>query len=489
MRRLINILIAMQLVGILADNTSLFAQDPFYFSRDIRYNAKIKPFCNNSPNSDFAPFVWNDIIFVTSSRMTSKNKKNIDKLTGKPFLSVYAFRMNCVLHDMKALPSSVNGNLNCGPIAVSRDTSLVVITKNYVKANKNQVQNLYLAYYVKENKSWSKEKLFLYNNIDYSLQHPYYDDKSRTLYFSSNVPGGYGRFDLYKSKWDGTNWSTPENLGPNINSLYNEVFPCLTPSGDLMYTSDHAGNYGGLDIILYRDKTRYLLPQPINTKYDDFSVSFVDKSSGYFATNRDTVRRNDDVYSFALKADSISFLIRVIDNETQIPVPGVTVTVTADNPRIEDHLITSSQGEGVVYMGPVDSIYASFELTKEGYLPLKTYSGNFRNEADYRIMTLRMDKVPPPEDTLIVIGIREKFDYYVIVNSFQNIENARKFANWMKKDYGARVTILPLTEDGYSRVSIGKFTEIEDALPVLREARSKVNPDTWIFADKRKDQE
>ena len=79
-----------------------------------------------------------------------------------------------ILLTLNFLPSTLNKNLNCGPIAIARDTSLLVITKNYVKPNKEQVQNLYLAFYVRENNEWSEEKLFPFNDVNFSLQHPYY---------------------------------------------------------------------------------------------------------------------------------------------------------------------------------------------------------------------------------------------------------------------------------------------------------------------------
>jgi hypothetical protein len=486
MKRLIIYFIALQFISMQAGQNSVSAQNPYYFSRDIHYNANIKPFCNNSPNSDFAPFVWNNIIFITSSRLTSQNRNNINPITSKPFLNVYAFRRNCDQSDLGLLPDAINKNLNCGPIAVSRDTSLVIITKNYLKANKDHVQDLYLAYYVKERNKWSREKLFPYNDADYSLQHPYFDDNTSTLYFSSNLPGGNGGFDLYKSTWDGRNWSNPENLGPGINSTYNEAFPSLTTNGDLIYTSDHAGNYGGLDIVLYRNKTRFLLPEPINTKYDDFSVSFINNTSGYFASNRGSGDTSDNIYFFELNStDSTSFMVRVIDADTKIPVPKVSVHVKAETPKIDNLIITSSDGEGVVYRGPTDSLFATFNLEKEGYLTSKTESGNFHNEANYKILTLDIKQIPPPEDTLLVIGVRPEYDYYVIVNSFLDESRAQKNSENLSKELNKRVFVLPRTDMGFNRVSIGKFATQEEALEVYKNARLKINPDSWIWAKEK----
>ena len=124
-----------------------------------------------------------------------------------------------------------------------------------------------------------------------------------------------------------------------------------------------------------------------------------------------------------------------MDKETQIPVPKVSVAFKANNPVLDKQIITSDQGEGILHRGIEDSFPISFELKKEGYLPLDTVSGNFQQEADLRVITLAMKPKPPQEDTLIVIGIRPVFDYYIIIGSFKDMSLARQKAEELSNDY------------------------------------------------------
>jgi hypothetical protein len=486
MKKFKAIFTALYLLTNLTDNFSAVAQDSGYFSKDLQFGAKIKPFCKNSANKDFAPFAWNKIVFITSSRLTNKNKHNINPITRKPFLNVYGYDPEGNPVELNFLPPTVNKNLNCGPIAIARDTSLLVITKNYSKPNKDGVQNLYLAYYLREKEKWSREKLFPYNNSDFSFQHPYIDDQTNTLYFSSNMPGGFGKFDLYKCLWDGNNWSSPVNLGPDINSPYNEAFPSLSPDGALVYTSDHPGTLGGLDLVYYKNNNRYLLPEPFNTFHDDLSLTFTDKSSGYFSSNRDQATHEDNIFFFELVS---SYVIRVLDRETKMPVPDVLVTFKAKHPLLDDRIKTSAIGEGLIHQGPEDPFPVSFELQKEGYQPLNVVSKNFLQEDDYQVLTLSLEPIPKVSTTLATISDAEgnnvPMDYYIIVGSYRILNNANRSAEKLRSDFHQKITILSQTLEGYHRLCNGKYSTHEEALSAMEDFTINNNADAWILSVKR----
>ncbi len=127
-------------------------------------------------------------------------------------------------------------------------------------------------------------------------------------------------------------------------------------------------------------------------------------------------------------------MIRVVDKETQIPVSMVTVAFKSNHPVLDKQIITSAQGDGILHRGIEDPFPISFELTKAGYLPLKTVSDNFQHEADLRVITLAMQPKPVQEDTLIVIGIRPVFEYYIIVGSFKDMSVARQKAEELSRN-------------------------------------------------------
>lgn len=141
-----------------------------------------------------------------------------------------------------------------------------------------------------------------------SYAHPAPSPDGRWLYFTSDMPGGYGGTDLWRARIDAHGVGSIENLGPEINTEGNECFPAFRPSGELYFSSDgRTPSLGGLD--LYRAKqdtitehwTVVHLPAPMNSPADDFGITFEGwHNRGYFSSNRSTGGRGwDKIYSFS----------------------------------------------------------------------------------------------------------------------------------------------------------------------------------------------
>ncbi|MBD3660854.1 MAG: PD40 domain-containing protein, partial [Arenibacter algicola] len=149
---------------------------------------------------------------------------------------------------------------------------------------------------------WRNFSSFPFNNDDYSIGQATFADSGQTLYFSSDMPGGYGGMDVYGSFLNNGIWSMPKNLGSEVNTPLNEVSPFYF-NKRLYFSSDGHTNSGGLDIfqaeIKYGQWTnpRNLL-NPINSSGDDFSFYLKDKKSGFFASNREGVKGEDDIFYF-----------------------------------------------------------------------------------------------------------------------------------------------------------------------------------------------
>lgn len=374
--------------------SSPYDQNTGYFSHEWQARAEVRKTGSNSPQEDFAPYIWRDKLFVTSSRIeTNRRSQETYLFTKLPFVKVHAFdTLYKTTVNIDFLPESINSGFHNGPMAISQDTSLVVITRNYESPNENRLQNLYLEYYVKEEGVWSEAMPFPENEKTHSLQHPFYVDTTKTLYFSSDKPGGYGGFDLYKTVWDGEDWGASENLGPEINSPYDEVFPSFEPDGHLVYGSNHIETTGGLDLVLFKDNTRYLFPEPFNTVYDDLTISYLTDSSGYFSSNRNQLPFNDDIYAFS--TTPLPFLVRVVDSESNALISGVHVDFTADEPALEGRLITSANGEGLFHEGYEGPFEIDLKLTKEGYHPKEISSDNFISEDNRWVLTVKLDPIP-----------------------------------------------------------------------------------------------
>ena len=142
-----------------------------------------------------------------------------------------------------------------------------------------------------------------------SYAHPALSPDGKWLYFVSDMPGGYGGYDLWRaSVVGGHGVGAVENLGPEINTPGNEMFPAFRPSGELYFSSDgREPNLGGLD--LYRAKEEALtkhwevahLPYPMNSNGDDFGITFEGlHNRGFFSSNRASAGRGwDKIYSFS----------------------------------------------------------------------------------------------------------------------------------------------------------------------------------------------
>src|SRR6185437_874863 len=176
---------------------------------------------------------------------------------------------------------------------------------NYELKKKDRVVNLEIYFRNYKDGKWSKPEAFILNNKDYSVGQPCLTADGSTMYFTSNMPGGYGGTDIYRIKKDekGT-WGTPENMGNKLNTEGNEMFPFFEENnGVLFFASDGRFGLGGLDIFicLINDTkvgTVYNAGSPLNTQYDDFALITDDKfKTGYFSSNRSGGSGDDDIYA------------------------------------------------------------------------------------------------------------------------------------------------------------------------------------------------
>lgn len=197
---------------------------------------------------------------------------------------------------------------NDGPASFSSDGRLLVYSRNVddevkVKnvSDKGNTLGLFFAELI--NDEWTNIKGFKFNSNKYSITTPCFSPDGRYLYFSSNMPGGFGGTDIFRSEFLKGNWSEPENLGKVINTEGNEGYPFITLSGDLFFASDGHSGLGNKDIFVTRwnDEgwvTPTDLQAPINSEFDDFGfVTDSVFSSGYFSSSRG---KTDDIYKFSI---------------------------------------------------------------------------------------------------------------------------------------------------------------------------------------------
>jgi len=201
---------------------------------------------------------------------------------------------------------SLNDQYNNGRASISKYGSLMAFTRCHYKIKgmkKILERQIFFRNLVKG--KWSAPKPFLLNSENYSVGHPCLSSDGKTMYFDSDMPGGFGKSDLYRiSRNDNGTWGKAENLGSKINTEGDEMYPFFKEDGQILFFSSNGRfGLGGLDIFIYALNLSgfgkvYNAGFPLNTRYDDFALNAdpVLKKS-YFISNRSKGKGKGDLYS------------------------------------------------------------------------------------------------------------------------------------------------------------------------------------------------
>ena len=201
----------------------------------------LKPININSSSSDFSPVIINNNLIFVSGREYQYGVvySNIDK---DQLMDLYECEMidSITFKTPVPLSKTINTNYNDGPACVNNKNNLIVFSSNTNnkpdKKNKSNKNNLQLFLSKKKSNEWSDPVGIKFCKSKFSYCHPYFSSDQKTLFFSSNMPGGYGEMDLYYSVYENNIWSTPVNLGSKINTKANEVFPFVS-TNNILYTT------------------------------------------------------------------------------------------------------------------------------------------------------------------------------------------------------------------------------------------------------------
>lgn len=247
----------------------------------------------------FAQTPYGKGIMFTADKATFKNS-NTSNWTGRSYLDIYfsAKDENGKWLSPMLLKGDVNGRYHEGPACFSKDGKVVYFTRSnvhknkMVKSSKNE-NNLKIFRAELVGDKWTNVTEASFNSDEYSCGHPTLAEDGKTLYFISDMPGGIGGTDIYKTICDGAMCTKPENLGNTINTSGNEMFPYIHYDGTFYFSSDAHNSLGGLDVFMtYYDGRKWLqvenLNYPLNSSKDDFGfVLKDDNKTGYVSSNRD----------------------------------------------------------------------------------------------------------------------------------------------------------------------------------------------------------
>ena len=303
-------------------------------TRYIVKNAKLF----NSRRADFSPMYLDksldQLYFTTTNeKVTGDNRSEI---TGMKKSDIWVARKNERGEWMR--PEPVEGELNSemdeGIVSFSPDGQTMYLTMARRAPESSTSVEIYTS--KRSDATWSAPVKFeIINDTLSAMGHPAVSPDGRFLYFSSDMPGGYGGKDIWRINLLDRAGSL-ENLGPQINTPGDEMFPYMRNDTTMYFSSDGHPGFGALDLFVARQNaTREFwsvenMGIPMNSPGDDFGITFGEGESGFFSSNRGDGKGYDHIYSFELPELKISISGWVVDKDDE-PVPNAVIRIVGND--------------------------------------------------------------------------------------------------------------------------------------------------------------
>jgi outer membrane protein OmpA-like peptidoglycan-associated protein len=352
------------------------AQQPFFTVSNLEINTKA---------SDFGAYPSGNSVYILSARDRATLIRREWSWNRGQFLDIYRGTIgeNSQIFKLQRLKSNVNSKFHEGPLCFSPDGQTVYFTRNNVSTGNMRkdtagVQNLKLyKSQLGKNGNWLKPHELPFNSKYYSTGHPTLSPDGKTLYFVSDMPGGFGGTDIYSvAILDNGTYGKPVNLGKDINTEGKEMFPWLDHENNLFFSSTGHLGLGGLDVFIsvpnasgrYQDVLN--LGRSLNSESDDFAfVMIPGTQKGYFSSNRKGGVGDDDIYAFNQirpfkKANN--FELSLIDFENGSALGNASVRVLDKSTGEVLYELTSDQSGKIDFdLDPTRSFL--FEVNGQNY--------------------------------------------------------------------------------------------------------------------------
>lgn len=289
----------------LAAHVEVYKQD--------KYQYKIEQLPINSKAAEFSPIPYkNGFLFCKSKGVKEANQ--LFKIGNQSTLYYTAFDEQGKLTPPKRFKGKIKKGYEKGPIAISNNT-LYLSRNKKLKTRKKEKNTwgIYMADINEEKQQWANIRGFAHNYRQYNITHPALSADGQTLYFSADISKGYGGMDIYKCEKIGNTWTRPQNLGAEINTEADEVYPYIHADGSLYFSSNRTESIGGLDIYKAPFSMGWWskaekLAVPINSTGDDFGITFTNDmaTKGYLSSSRGGGNGKTDIYAFSIEPVQIS---------------------------------------------------------------------------------------------------------------------------------------------------------------------------------------
>ena len=289
----------------------------------------------NSRRGEFSPMLAGDKydqLYFASSRSKDKDAK-VSAITGQNNNNLFL-----VKQDEKGawlapveLEDEVNTEYDAGTPSFSPDGNTMYYTYCAQDPEGPRTAEIYIS--TRSSAKWGKgTRATIVKDSVTALGHPSISPDGKYLYFVSDAVGGFGGKDIFRARVAGNDFGPMENLGEEINTPGDEMFPYVRDSVTLYFASNGHPGMGGLDLFkATQDSTGKWnvenLGAPINSMGDDFGITFAGKEErGFFCSNRNDARGYDHIYSFELPTITI-FIEGIVNDVDEYPIEDATVRI------------------------------------------------------------------------------------------------------------------------------------------------------------------
>ncbi|RZJ30791.1 MAG: hypothetical protein EOO48_04000 [Flavobacterium sp.] len=345
--------------------------------RNLPYDYTIQPMAKNTTNGDFGIAFYGDKVAFASLRNGGKQDYGWND---KPYLDLFSASVSDkgLLTNIQPFPASINTKTHESNPTFSADGKIMYFSRTNskrVEVNGEKVANIKIFRAEFKENNWVNVTAVPFSNDNYSIEHPVLTKDGKKLYFASDMPGGFGSFDIYvvDVNEDGS-FGTPVNLGNTINTKHREQFPFVSDDGTIIYfASDGHPGMGGLDIFSSKNYDgQWAVPvdlgETINSGMDDFGYILDEKTNkGYLASNR---KGSDNLYSFTREENQESYFVEgeVKDKNTKDPLPGTTVAIyDGDTNKLIAQVVVGALAEYSFVTEPNKKY--RIEAVKDFYIP------------------------------------------------------------------------------------------------------------------------
>jgi len=356
-----------------------FMKDPNYLPRIIEESKQKYTASNlnelNSKFSDFGGRIYNGTFYFTSARNTARKTY---EWNDEPFLDIYkASIVGGVIKDAELLKGDVNTKYHESTVAISPDGKRMYFDRNdyykgKYKKDKDGINQLNIYYATNVDGRWTDIQPVSFNDTEYSNSHPAISADGKTLYFTSDRPGGKGQSDIYKVaiKADGS-FGTPENV-TDVNTEGREGFPFVDANGTLYFSSDGHMGMGGLDVFAAKAKGNGFekpvnMGHGVNSLKDDFAFFYdVKTEEGFVSSDRAGGKGSDDIYRIEkIKSCELIANVTVIDIQTKEKLSNVRLELFDNKENRLKTQTSDNQGKGRFALA-CDQGHV-IQASKEGY--------------------------------------------------------------------------------------------------------------------------